>query len=421
MREASLEERKLKDYLAIAPPKQIEAIRERSEYLEGLKVLHINSAYRGGGVAEILKSLVPLMRDVGIEADWKVIEGYGKFFKVTKALHDALQGKPTDLTSEMIRTYLEVVRANAAQIGGTYDIAIIHDPQPMDLIKYIHRCADSWVWRCHVDVSQERPEEDIAIDFLKNRINKFDTTIFTLEKYVHGLTENYNIIHPSIDPLSDKNREIGSEEAEDIVEAFGVDTGRPVIAQVSRFDPWKDQVGVIKAYKVAKEAFPDLQLVLAGGLAEDDPEGEKYLEEVRKKAKSDEDTSVLVNLSDLEVNALQRTSDVLLQKSIKEGFGLTVSEGMWKGTPVIGGNVGGIPVQLRNKELLVDSPADCAQKIVTLLENGRYDAEAEKKYVRENFLITRHLLDYLKLFEVFSLREEEVDVLRGLRREQAKT
>jgi len=378
--------------------------------MQGKKIAMVNATSYGGGVAEILHSMVPLARDMGLNMDWWVIKGAGEFYNVTKAFHNCLQGEEGTLSPEDEKIYLKYNKLNAAAVEEwDYDFIIIHDPQPAALIEFMaskSKESAKWVWRCHIDTSTPNPD---YWRFLYNYIKQYDACIFTMEEFVHEKERLLNLafITPSIDPLSTKNIELDAEEAKQIIARFGVDIHRPLITQISRFDPWKDPLGVIDTYKIVKKEYPSVQLALVGSMASDDPEGWGYLYRTLRRAGEDYDIKVITNfngVSNREVNAFQTASDVILQKSLREGFGLTVSEGMWKGTPVIGGNVGGIKYQIIDgvTGYLVDTVEECAGKVLRLLRNptlAQEMIEAGKERVRRHFLITTHLLNYLKLLD----------------------
>lgn len=394
---------RLDAYREIIGDDAVEAILRAAAPLRGLRVLHINATAFGGGVAEILGTLVPLMADVGLEAEWRIIEGSDAFFEVTKACHNGLQGMDIPFTEEMQATWREYNALNARWFEDEFDVVVVHDPQPLGMLSYTEgRGARHWVWRCHIDTSEPNP---VFWEFFEPYIEAYRTAIFTMRDYVGPEMEpsRIRIIPPSIDPLSPKNRPIPFATARQSMVRFGIDRARPVVLQVSRFDPWKDQLGVIDAYREAKEAEEGLQLVLIGSLATDDPEAGGYLGRVRERAGGDPDTHIFQNLPSEEVAAFQAGSDVVLQKSLREGFGLTVSETLWKGRPVVGGRAGGIPLQIINGEngFLVTSVAECADRILYLVRHPR-EAElmgtAGREHVRRNFVMTRLLSDYLELF-----------------------
>lgn len=394
---------KLDSYRSIVGDETVEAIRRAGAALAGLHVLHVNATAFGGGVAELLGTLVPLMVDAGLEAEWRVIEGSDAFFEVTKASHNGLQGMEIPFTEEMQSTWREYNLLNARRFEGEFDVVIVHDPQPLGLLHYTEgRGSRHWVWRCHIDTSEPNPA---FWDFYAPYIQAYRTVIFTMRQYVGpGIDPSrVRVIAPCIDPLSPKNVVPPFEQARETMVHFGIDRARPVLLQVSRFDPWKDQLGVIDAYREVKGQIPGLQLVLIGSMASDDPEGAVYLAAVRERAEGDPDIHMLQNLPSEDVAAFQAASDVVLQKSLREGFGLTVSETLWKGRPVIGGKAGGIPLQILDGEtgFLVTSVAECADRILYLLrhpEEAALMGAAGKEHVRRNFVMTRLLSDYLSLF-----------------------
>ncbi len=391
---------RLEDYREIAPKGTIDFLLNLAKNVEGKKILHINSTRLGGGVAEILRSLIPLMQDVGLDARWEVISGNEEFFATTKAFHNALQGKEQRFTPSMLRTYQEVNKENAQRLPLVADYVIIHDPQPAPLIEYRPR-EGKWIWRCHIDIS--RPQWKIW-RFLRQYVMKYDGAIFSLPKFSQRLPIPQFLIYPSIDPLSDKNRELSAQEQDQILRRLNIPLDKPILLQVSRFDRFKDPLGVIRAYRLLKKHH-DVTLVLAGGGATDDPEGETVLAEVREAARDDPDIHILLLPPDanLEINALQRAATIVLQKSLREGFGLTVAEAMWKGKPVIGGFTGGITVQLVYgiTGFTVNCVEGAAFRMHYLLDNPEIMAkmgEDAREFVRRNFLIIRHLGDYLALF-----------------------
>jgi len=406
LQRVEVEEKRLDDYRPIVGEEVIAEIRRLAEPLRGARVVHINATAFGGGVAEILQTLVPLMRNVGLEAEWQVIEGTDEFFTVTKACHNGLQGMEIPFTEEMEAIWRQYNELNAVRFEGEYDFIIVHDPQPAGLLRYRgRRPGEHWVWRCHIDTSHPNPA---YWDFFVPYLALYDAGIFTMEQYAGpGLTfQHLAIIPPTIDPLSPKNRPMPSERAREVVSRFGVGVGRPLITQVSRFDPWKDPLGVIDAYRIVKTQVPEVQLALVGSMAADDPEGWTYLDRTIRHAGEDFDIHILHNfhgVGPVEVGAFQTTSDVIVQKSIREGFGLVVAEALWKGRPVVGGNAGGIPLQVIDGQtgFLVDSVEDCADRVLHLLQHPEEAARmgaAGREHVRRNFLITRHLRDYLDLF-----------------------
>ena len=395
----------LKDYTEIVGKEEVEEILVLAEKLAGKSVVHVNSTSFGGGVSEILRRLVPLMKDVGINVEWKVIKGGKEFFNVTKAFHNALQGKEIELTQNMEKVYLQYNELNANLLNLDYDYVVIHDPQPLTIINYRDERKGKWIWRCHIDLSQ--PNEKFW-SFLEPFLANYDAFIFSLKKYVKSPLEKRNvaIISPSIDPLSDKNKPLPEDRILSTLERYDVDADNPILTQVARFDPWKDPLGVIDVYRMVKKEIHKVQLLLITSMAPDDPEGWTYYERTARHAGEDYDIHLLTDLmgvGDLEVNAFQRASDVALLKSIREGFGLSVTEALWKEVPVIGGNVGGIPLQIINGKtgFLVNTVEEAVEKTLNLLkhpEEAKEMGKKGKKHVKENFLITRHLKDYLKLF-----------------------
>lgn len=399
------EKKLLDDYTDIVGREEIASIKKLASPLKGKKVVHINATSFGGGVAEILSTLVPLMKDVGIEAEWQVIKGSDDFFNVTKAIHNGLQGMDISFSEEIKKIFLKTNQLNEELFEGEYDYVVIHDPQPLAILNYRKKKIGKWIWRLHIDPTNTQEK---IWQFIKPYIEKYDAAIFTLKEYVKDdlKVENIAIIPPAIDPLSPKNLELNQEEIENIVRKYKVDPNRPIITQVSRFDPWKDPLGVIDMYRIVKREIKDLQLVLIASMANDDPEGWEYYEKTARHAGEDYDIYLLSNLNgvgNLEVNAFQRTSDVIIRKSLREGFGLVITEALWKGKPVVAGNVGGIPLQVNNRRTgyLVGDISECAERVIHLLKDSEIAKKmgiSGKEYVRKNFLITRLLKDYLSLF-----------------------
>lgn len=395
--------RTLADYEPIIGTVATSRIRQLAADLKGASVVHINSTREGGGVAEILSWMIPLMNDIGLEASWEVIEGTPDFFRTTKAFHNGLQGNEVGLSRPMIDAYEATVSANADRLRPILenaDFVIVHDPQPAFLLHLCPHRKGKWVWRCHVDVS--RPNRKVW-NYLRARVTDYDASIFSMPEFAQRLPHPQFIIAPSIDPLSEKNVELPQDEIDSILEKHGIDKNIPILTQVSRFDRFKDPVGVIRAFHLLNGTV-EAQLVLAGGGATDDPEGAYVLEEVRQATQGDSHIHVLLLPPDAHrtINALQRASSLIIQKSLQEGFGLTVTEAMWKGKPVIGGNVGGIRLQVHNHHtgFLVDTPEGCSLRIRELLRrNGRLQVMGNiaKKFVAENFLCNRQLREYLTL------------------------
>ena len=398
--------RRVDDYREAAGDEAVERLQEAAHPLKGARLIHISSTSFGGGVAELLPTQVALLQDLGIDTEWQLIDASEEFFNVTKLVHNGLQGMGVPWSESLETTYLDRVAANAARFEEGADFVFVHDPQPVALLSFLEeweRRQGSWVWRCHIDLSH--PMEQIW-SFFAMHVARYDAAVFTLEDFVRpGLGPKVAVIPPSIDPLSPKNVWLDDEAVAEIVSAYGVDTSRPIVTQVSRFDPWKDPVGVIDAFRLAKESSPDAQLVLVGSMAHDDPEAWHFLEQTQEHRADDPDIHILTNLQDVGpvgVNAFQRCSDVVVQKSIREGFGLTVSEAMWKERPVIAGNAGGLRLQVEEGTTgyLVDSPEACAERMVELLGNDELRdrmGRAGRELVRERFLTVREITDYLKL------------------------
>jgi trehalose synthase len=387
------------EYVGISPKGDLTLLQLLGEKLNRRTFLHVNSTREGGGVAEILQRMLPILNELGINARWEIIEGDARFFDITKKIHNALQGNPEQVTADMWRYHYEINRRNAEKLDLEADAVLIHDPQPAPLIDF--RKTGIWIWRCHIDVSN--PQKEVC-DYLTQYCKKYDAAIFSVAKFAQALPISEFIVTPSIDPVSEKNRELTGEEINTALYRFQIPDDRPIILQVSRFDRFKDPIGVIKAYRLVKK-YNDCILVLAGSPATDDPEGEAVMNEVREYAANDPDIFILLlpPFSDRDINALQRKATVVLQKSLKEGFGLTVSETMWKGKPVIGGAVGGIPLQIIHgvTGFLVHSVEGAAFRIRQLMNNPemmRKMGEDGREYVRKNFLITRQIRDYLSIW-----------------------
>jgi len=396
----------LADYTHLVGRPLIEEIRTLSEKAKGLKILHLSATAFGGGVSEILYTLVPLMRDVGLETDWQVIVGREEFFNATKLLHNALQGSPEDLSTEEWHVYEKFNEINARQLSGGWDVIIVHDPQPLAVRRLVAEKAKHWVWRCHIDLST--PNET-TLNRLVPLIEEYDGSVYHLDRYVPAALNGRRPVHllpPAIDPLSPKNMALSPEDAAFVCDQFGVDVDRPMIAQVSRFDPWKDPLGVIDAYRLVTEEMPEVQLALVGSMATDDPEGWQFFNSTLEYAAGDPDIKILNNLNQvgsIEVNAFQSQAEVVIQKSTREGFGLTVSEALWKARPFIGGDVGGIPLQVQDGTtgFLVRSPEECAERALRILrepELGKRLGRAGKEHVRRHFLMPRLLRDWLRIF-----------------------
>ena len=405
LQQVNVGNKSLSDYTTIASRGLMEQIRGLAEPLAGKRVLHLSATAFGGGVAEILYTLVPLMRDAGLETEWRVIFGQDEFFDVTKAIHNALQGNPRGLSEEEQAIFRRYNQGNAEALTDEFDFVIVHDAQPAAMIEHAREAGRRWIWRCHIDLSTPNRE---VLDFLRPWLASYDATVFHRQAYVpssDGLAPAY-IWPPAIDPLAPKNMALAPEDAAYIVDQFGIDVDRPLVSQISRFDPWKDPLGVIEAWRLLRKNHPNVQLALVGSMAHDDPEGWDYYNQTVAAADGDSDIFILSNLNNVgsvEVNAFQVHSVALIQKSIREGFGLTVTEGLWKARPMVAGRAGGIVDQIQDGEtgFLVESVAECADALNTILEQP-HDARAMalrgKEYVRRHFLTPRLLRDWLALF-----------------------
>ena len=406
LQEVALGHKTLTDYTHIVGKELTEQIRKLAEPLKGKRVLHVSATAFGGGVSEILYTLVPLMRDVGLDAHWHVIFGKEEFYNATKLLHNSLQGAEETLSDEQWEIFDEINQVNAEGLQGEWDVVIVHDPQPIGLLRGAKAKGANWIWRCHIDLSTPNPA---PIARLLPMIEEYDASVWHMEKYVpDGMgkhRDEVRIVPPAIDPLSPKNMAFSPEDAAFVCRQFGIDVDRPLITQVSRFDPWKDPIGVIDAYREVAAQVPEAQLAMVGSMATDDPEGMEYFQRTFEYADGDEDIKILSNLNNvgaIEVNAFQSQSDICLQKSIREGFGLTVTEALWKGRPTVAGNVGGIPLQIEDgiSGFLVDSPSECAQRCLEILSDpglGKQLGRHGKEHARQHFLTPRLLRDWLGL------------------------
>jgi len=391
-------------YEGIAPGAILQELRERARSLKGARILHVNATPYGGGVSELLRSSVPLLRDLGLTVDWKVIGGDQDFFHATKTLHNALQGAPRSLSDAERAAYMRCVQENAATLDGGYDFIVIHDPQPAGLLQAHGKGSARWVWRCHIDTSEPNPD---AWSFLEPLLGGFDAAVFTMPEFVPPdfPVARVEAIAPAIDPLSPKNFDLDAGTASQILDWIGLDLPGRLVTQVSRFDQWKDPLGVIDAYRLVREEIGDLQLALVGSMALDDPEGWDVYRQVSEAADHDPLIHIYTNLTgvgNVEVNAFQRLSEVIVQKSIREGFGLVVSESLWKGTPVVAGRAGGIPMQMPEGVggLLVDSVEQCATAMLKLLgdrELAEQLGHSGREQVREHYLLPRLLMEELGL------------------------
>ncbi|MFQ5329724.1 MAG: glycosyltransferase [Thermodesulfobacteriota bacterium] len=399
---------------------EMRAIERLAIPLKGRSFIHVNATAVGGGVAELLHSIIPLIKELGVDVRWEVIEGNAPFYDFTKNLHNSLQGKGEPITKEMWEIYEEVNEQNARTLDLEGDCVVIHDPQPARLIDV--KKGGTWIWRCHIDVSTPDP---VVWYFLKDIVERYDASIFSVSSFTRKLSIPQFLIPPSIDPTTEKNMELPQEYIEEVLDRFEIPVEKgsldrfdiprkkPILLQVSRFDPWKDPVGVIEAYRMVKR-YRDCQLILAGGTADDDPEGEVVLERVKEAASGDPDIHILLlpPSSHKEINALQRAADIVIQKSTREGFGLVVAEALWKEKPVIASAVGGIPLQVIDgvTGCLVHSIEGTAYKIRQLLHNPDWAQRmgvAGKEHIRQNFLITRHIRDYLALWVAMENREKK--------------
>jgi trehalose synthase len=398
----------IEDYRDIIGDARVEELRALAEPLRDARLLHVNATAFGGGVAEILATMVPLMNDLGLRADWQVIKGADEFFNITKAMHNSLQGMYFDWTPSAQEIWLRYNKLNADLFDEDYDFVIIHDPQPAAVLGIVEermgRRAGKWIWRCHIDLTDAQAE---VWDLLRPHVEKYDGAIFTLRQFVKDDLMGPAIfaIPPAIDPLSSKNIPLPDDTVREMLTRYGVDPARPMITQISRFDPWKDPLGVIDMYRELKHEFADLQLVLVASMASDDPEGWAWYERTVRRAGEDFDVHILSNLNgvgNLEVNAFQRAARVVIQKSTREGFGLVVSEALWEGRPVVAGNVGGIPLQIEDgvTGFLVNSTEECGRRVAELLRDRERADEMGAcgvEFVREHFLTPRYLRDYLMI------------------------
>ncbi|MBI5629871.1 MAG: glycosyltransferase [Elusimicrobia bacterium] len=391
---------RLEEYRGIVGENVLHELEILAGKLRGKSLTHVNSTAVGGGVAEILNCMVPLFNELGIETTWQVIKGGEAFYAATKKFHNALHGSPDGMEPRDYQAYEETVDANLPEIACGADFVFIHDPQPAALVKKRRELKNRWLWRCHIDLSRPDPQ---VWEYLRPYIEKYDAAVFSAPQFAQRLPIPEILIAPSIDPLSDKNRELSPEEVNQILARLNIPTDKPLVTQVSRFDRLKDPLGVIEAFRLARRSV-EARLLLVGGSASDDPEGAQVHQEVLDKAKTDEDIIVLAlpPTSHVEINAIQRASAIVLQKSLREGFGLTVSEALWKAKPVIAGNVGGIPQQILHQHsgILVHSVEGTAYWIKRLLQEpalAQRLGEAGREHVRNNFLLTRHLKDYLLL------------------------
>lgn len=388
----------IEEYVPITGQGIVDDLRLLADRLKGKVIQHINSTAVGGGVAEILTRMIPLLKELGVDTRWDVIKGGDQFFEVTKKFHNALHGRLEDIRKEDFDVFLEAGRNNIREMQIAGDIVFVHDPQPITLIE--KKAGNKWIWRCHIDISDP---DQVVWKFLFDFVVRYDAVVFSSPQFSRELPVRQFLISPSIDPLSDKNKDLPEGVIRAVLDKYQIDGEKPVITQISRFDRLKDPLGVIESYRQVKR-YIDCQLVLAGGGATDDPEGVKVYEEAKEAARGDGDIHVLLLAqNDIEINALQRASTVIIQKSIREGFGLTVAEALWKRKPVVASHVGGIPLQIKHKYsgLLCHSVEGAAFAIKQLLNSPEYArrlGENGREHIRNNFLITRHLKDYMLLF-----------------------
>lgn len=395
---------RVEDYMELMGDEVLAEIYQKATPLHGIDVVHINSTYYGGGVAEMLKTLVPLMNDLGIDAGWRVLHGTPDFFTITKGLHNSLQGEGFEMNPERLDIYEKTNGDFSVYTHLDHDMVVIHDPQPLPLVKY-YKKHQPWLWRCHIDLSD--PNWGLW-DYIKRFILRFDGVVVSNDGYKNkNLPVNQMVVYPAIDPLSKKNREMKDSDIDAHMERMNIPRDKPLITQISRFDKWKDPIGVIDVFKKVKERM-DCRLVLCGSMASDDPEGYKIYDMVKKSGEKlidSGDIIIQVNESEFGINALQRASSVIIQKSIKEGFGLTATEGLWKGTPVVASNIGGFPIQIENGKhgFLIEPEnnkgfADAVVKILKNEKDAKKMGEAARENVRQKFLVTRLLLDYMNIY-----------------------
>jgi len=404
LQQVDVGQRSVQAYRGVAPDDILDALNQQAQALRGARVLHLNATPYGGGVSELLRSIVPLLNDLGLVVDWKVISGDDRFFQVTKTLHNGLQGATRSLTDDERAMYRANVEQNATQFTEEYDVIFVHDPQPAAILPFHGKGAARWVWRCHIDTGAPNPD---VWQFLRGFLSDYDAAVFTMREFVPPdfPIQRVEIIPPAIDPLSPKNLTLPEGMARQILDWIGIELDRPLITQVSRFDPWKDPLGVIAAYRQVRQTIPNAQLALVGSMALDDPEGWAVYRQIEAESAQDPLIHVFTNLTgvgNIEVNAFQRLSNVVVQKSLREGFGLVVSEALWKGTPVVAGRAGGIPLQMADGVggVLVSSVEECAHAIIQLLQHPQQAAslaESGRERVRAQFLLPRLLLNEVTL------------------------
>ncbi len=405
----------VKDYEAIVGKSYIEELTMLANRLSGKTILNINSTFVGGGVAEILSRLVPLLNQLGVDVRWQIISGDAQFFKVTKKLHNALHGRAENISDDEFDLFMETTERNLNQIDFSGDILFVHDPQPAALITKKRTIGKNWIWRCHIDISQ--PDSRVW-KALRQFVINYDAAVFSSPNFAQVLPIRQFFAPPSIDPLSDKNKELSAEAVDAVLAKYDLDSDKAMILQVSRFDRLKDPLGVIRAFELVRRNFV-CQLVLAGGIASDDPESDEVLEEVKERAAGNPDIRILdiPPESDVDINALQRAATIIMQKSLREGFALTITEALWKAKPVVASAVGGIPLQVRNKltGLLCHSIEGAAYALRQILANpdyGRWLGRNGREHIRQHFLITREIRDYLLIFVTLGHREDVISLLR---------
>jgi len=405
MKVSDLPQRRILEYKEIIGSQKINELLNLAETLGNIKVAHVNSTAYGGGVAEILYNLVSLMRDVGVDTEWFVIEAPSEFFKITKKIHHGLQGMGVEISVEEKKFYMNVLKENLSGIDLAKDIIVIHDPQPLGLRTLAEQSFGKWVWRCHIDLSTSyRP----VWDFVREMLRKYDASIFHMKEFVHPDTPTPKVftMPPSIDPLSPKNRELSETEVLRVLERFGINPEKPILTQVGRFDPWKDPFAAIDVYRKVKEKIGDAQLLLITAMPTDDPDGLIYLEKICRRIGEDPNVFILTDYKGvraLEVNAFQRATTVALQMSLREGFGLSVTEALWKKVPVVARPAGGIKLQVIDgvTGYLARDVDEAAKYVVHLIRNPKVRKELGEnghRHVKENFIITKHLENYLKIF-----------------------
>jgi trehalose synthase len=411
---------RLSDYEPVVGRAVLQELEILASRIGPKRFLNVNSTFTGGGVAEILERVVPLLNELGIDAGWRIIDGNPRFFDVTKRMHNALHGRSETFRDEDFAVYMETSNLHLRDLDVGGDLVVIHDPQPAALVRKRSSGAGRWVWRCHIDLSSPDPR---VWEFLRPFVERYDAALFSAPQFSRGLPIRQFLVAPSIDPLSDKNRELSRSAIDDVLARYGIRSDKPMVTQISRFDRLKDPVGLIDAFRIVRRSH-DCQLVLAGGTATDDPEGARVLEEVRERASGDPDIHILLlpPNANVEVNALQRASTIVVQKSLREGFALTVSEALWKEKPVVATAVGGIPLQVKNRitGLLSHGIEGAAYDIRQLLGNPEFArrlGQNGKEHVRQNFLVTRHVRDYLLLYLALS---HEGNIVRIERDEPAR-